>query len=109
MQIQQRLENDPLVTNVNSLFTATQIDSVETWEMALTNPQTATSLDSAHDAFIQDEQMYIQFFIDAEGSSSEAQSFVRDLMDEDLGVDFALGGQPKFNQEIFDAKIEIIS
>lgn len=102
MHIQQRLENDPLVTNVNSLFTAAQIDSVETWEIALANPQMATSLDSVHDAFIQDEQMYIQFFIDAEGSSSEAQSFVRDLMDEDLGVDFALGGQPKFNQEIFD-------
>lgn len=102
MHIQQRLENDSLVTNVNSLFTAAQIDSVETWEIALANPQMATSLDSVHDAFIQDEQMYIQFFIDAEGSSSEAQSFVRDLMDEDLGVDFALGGQPKFNQEIFD-------
>lgn len=102
MHIQQRLENDSLVTNVNSLFTAAQIDSVETWKIALANPQMATSLDLVHDAFIQDEQMYIQFFIDAEGSSSEAQSFVRDLMDEDLGVDFALGGQPKFNQEIFD-------
>ena len=40
--------------------------------------------------------------LDADGASSEAQDFVREWKEEDLGVEFALAGQPKFNQEIFD-------
>lgn len=51
---------------------------------------------------MQDEQMYLTFSLDADGASSEAQAFVRELKDEDLGVTFGLSGRPKFNQEIFD-------
>lgn len=46
--------------------------------------------------------MYLVAYLNTTGSTSEAQNFVRDWMDKDLGVDFALSGQAKFNQEIFD-------
>ena len=101
-EIQEALQDDPLVVNVTTMFTAANIDSVDTWEMANNNPQAPGMLDAVAENFVQGEQMYIVATIDADGASTEAQDFVREWMDKDLGVDFALSGQPKFNQEIFD-------
>ncbi|MEK4231022.1 MMPL family transporter [Solibacillus sp. FSL H8-0538] len=102
MAIQQHLEQYPLVTKVNSMFTSAQIDSVNKWQAAMTNPESPAYLQTVRDYFVQDEQMYLTFSLDADGASSEAQAFVRELKDEDLGVTFGLSGRPKFNQEIFD-------
>ena len=101
-EIQEALQDDPLVVDVTTMFTAANIDSVDTWEMANNNPQAPGMLDAVAENFVQGEQMYIVATIDADGASTEAQDFVREWMDKDLGVDFALSGQPKFNQEIFD-------
>lgn len=100
--IQQQLLDDPLVDQVTSMFTVANIDSVEMWEMANNNPQAPGALDMVAENFIQDDKMYMVAYLKATGSSSESQDFVRDWMDKDLGVDFALSGQAKFNQEIFD-------
>lgn len=102
MDIQQQLADEPLVAGVTSLFTAANIDSVDMWEMANTNPQTAGQLEAVSESFIQDEQMYLVVNLDTESDTSEAQDFVREWKDKDLGVDFLIGGQAKFNQEIFD-------
>lgn len=100
--IQQQLLDDPLVDQVTSMFTVANIDSVEMWDMANNNPQAPGALDVVAENFIQDDKMYMVAYLKATGSSSEAQDFVRDWMDKDLGVNFALSGQAKFNQEIFD-------
>lgn len=102
MDIQQQLADEPLVTDVTSLFTAADIDSVDTWEAASTDPQTAALLNTVAENFIQDEKMYVVVNLDTESDTSEAQDFVRKWKDKDLGVDFLIGGHPKFNQEIFD-------
>lgn len=101
-EIQEALKNDPLVVDVTTMFTAANIDSVDTWEMANNNPQSPGILDAVAENFVQGEKMYVVATIDADGASSEAQDFVREWKDKDFGVDFALSGQPKFNQEIFD-------
>ncbi|MER1958008.1 MAG: MMPL family transporter [Solibacillus sp.] len=100
--IQQQLLEDPLVTNVTSMFTITNIESVEMWEMANNNPQAPGALNSVAENFIKGDQMYMIAYLNAQGSSSQAQEFVRNWTDKDLGVDFKLSGQAKFNQEIFD-------
>lgn len=100
--IQQQLLDDPLVDRVTSMFTVANIESVEMWEMANSNPQAPGALDEVAENFIQEDKMYMVAYLDAEGSSFEAQDFVRDWSEKDLGVDFALSGQAKFNQEIFD-------
>ncbi len=100
--IQQELLDDPLVSGVTSIYTAAQIESADMWETASQSPETAPLLAAVADQFIRDNQMYMVATIEAEGSSSEAQQFVREWKDRDLGVDFALAGQPKLNQEIFD-------
>lgn len=100
--IQEQLQKDKLVSDVATIFTATKTDSVEAFSQLLSVPQAAAQVKPVMEAFIQDEQMFIPITLDADGASSEAQEFARAWMDKDLGVDFALGGQPKFNQEIFD-------
>lgn len=100
--IQQQLLDDPMVDSVTSMFTVANIESVEMWEMANSNPQAPGALDAVAENFIQQDKMYMVAYLNTTGSTSEAQDFVRDWMDKDLGVNFALSGQAKFNQEIFD-------
>ena len=100
--IQEELLAEDLVTSVHSLFTTTQMDSVEMWQMALSNPESLSILEQTRDYYVQDEKMYMSFNLGANGASNEAQQFVRKWKDKDLGVTFTLAGQPKFNQEIFD-------
>ncbi len=102
LDIQQELLEDPLVKEVKSIFTIAQIETVDMWNMAKQSPELAATLQTIQESFIQDNQMYMMVSLDAKGSSSEAQDWVREWKDADLGVEFALGGQPKFNQEIFD-------
>ncbi|RKQ19557.1 MMPL family transporter [Ureibacillus endophyticus] len=100
--IQQKLLDDPLVTKVEDIFTTAQVESVDMWQLTQQNPQTAELLNTVKDNFIKENQMFLTITLDAESTSSEAQDWVRKWKDEDLGVDFALAGHPKFNQEIFD-------
>lgn len=102
LDIRQQLLDDPLVDRVTSMFTVANIDSVEMWEMANSNPQAPGALEEVAENFIQEDKMYMVAYLNTEGSSFEAQDFVRDWSEKDLGVDFALSGQAKFNQEIFD-------
>ncbi|WPK13462.1 MMPL family transporter [Lysinibacillus louembei] len=98
LDIQQALEQNALVKKVDSLFTTAQIDSVEIWQAASSNPQ----LQAVQSHFMQEDKMYMAVHLNTSGSSTEAQDFVREWKDKDLDVSFTLAGAPKFNQEIFD-------
>lgn len=102
LTIQEELLADPLVKNVTSMFTVANIDTVQKWEMANSNPQAPGVLNLITDNFVQENQMYMIAFLTAEGASSEAQQFVRDWSNKKFGVDIALAGRSKFSQEIFD-------
>lgn len=102
LTIQEKLLAEGLVKNVSSLFSTTQIDSVDMWKMATANPESARLLEMTKDHFIHGNKMYLSFTLNTNGTSSEAQQFVREWKDKDLGVKFTLAGHPKFNQEIFD-------
>lgn len=102
MEIQQQLEKEKLVKEVESLFTTAEIDSVEAWQQAKQVPEVAGALSTVEDRYLQDDYMYMAIHLNTRGSSTEAQSFVREWKDKDLGASFTLAGAPKFNQEIFD-------
>lgn len=102
LDIQKKLQEDDLVKEVSSLFTAAQMDSIEMWKFASNNPQTKQQLQQIKNYFIDGKQMYMTITLNADSNSKKAQNWVRKWKDEDLGVSFKLGGQPKFNQEIFD-------
>lgn len=100
--IQEKLLADPLVTNVSTIYTAAKIKTPEELNASLEIPQMAEQLQPVLSTFSKKTQLFIPITLDAAGSSSTAQKFARAWKDKDLGVDFALGGQAKFNQEIFD-------
>ncbi|KOS66954.1 membrane protein [Lysinibacillus contaminans] len=100
--LQQQLLDDPLVDEVSTIYSAADIKSPEDLTASLATPQVAEQLKPILAAFSKDEQLFIPITLNTSGSSTEAQEFARTWMNKDLGVDFALGGQAKFNQEIFD-------
>ena len=100
--IQEKLLADPLVTNVSTIYTAAKIKTPEELNASMEIPQVAEQLQPVLSTFTKETQLFIPITLDAAGSSSTAQKFARAWKDKNLGVDFALGGQAKFNQEIFD-------
>lgn len=100
--IQQKLLEDPLVDDVSTIYTAANIKSPDELYAALATSQVAEGLLPILQTFAKEEQLFMPITLRTSGSSTEAQDFARTWMDKDLGVDFALGGQAKFNQEIFD-------
>lgn len=100
--IEAKLLEDKDVELVNTIFTASEISTIEQWEQSMLVPEVEAQLTPLLDTFVQDNQLLVPVTLNLNGSSDEAQDWVRDWSEKDLGVDFKLGGQPKFNQEIFD-------
>lgn len=99
--IAEKINAFDIVTRVDTIFTTSDVD-VETWIAMQQQPEAAAQLAPIQEAFINDTQLMIPVTIDADGTSTEAQDFARTLTDAELGVDFAISGLPKYNQEIFD-------
>ncbi|WP_427137705.1 MMPL family transporter [Psychrobacillus psychrodurans] len=100
--IEDKLLADNDVLSVDTIFTASEIPTVEQWEQSLSVPEVEVQLTPLMDTFVQDNKLLVPVSLNLNGSSNEAQDWVREWSEKDLGVDFKLGGQPKFNQEIFD-------
>ncbi len=100
--LQQQLEKDSLVSDLTTLFTASGIDSTEEWTQAMSVPDIAATLNPLVDTFIKEDKLMIPITLGAEGSSDEAQEWARDWSTKNTEWDLKIGGQPKFNQEIFD-------
>ena len=98
--IQEQVANMSLTREVITPFTIANVTSVEQWQGI--EAQVPDALDEAKAAFIRAEKMYMIINVNAGGASPEAQQFVRDLNEENFGIEFGLAGLPKFNQEIFD-------
>lgn len=100
--IEDELLADNYVKSVNTIFTVSEIPTVEQWEQSLMVPEVEAQLTPLIDTFVQENKLLVPVTLNLNGSSDEAQDWVREWSEKDLGVDFKLGGQPKFNQEIFD-------
>ncbi|MER2169978.1 MAG: MMPL family transporter [Psychrobacillus psychrodurans] len=100
--IEDKLLADNDVLSVDTIFTASEIPTVEQWEQSLSVPEVEVQLTPLLDTFVQDNKLLVPVSLNLNGSSNEAQDWVREWSEKELGVDFKLGGQPKFNQEIFD-------
>lgn len=100
--LEEMLAKDKLVDEVTTIFTASEIPSVEQWTQAMMVPEMEMNLAPLLETFVQDEKLMIPVTLTAESSSDAAQSWVRDWSDKKTDWNLIIGGQPKFNQEIFD-------
>ena len=96
------LEEDPLVTGTQSIYSFSQATSSEELYALLQMPEGQASLEPVMEQFISDEQLLLPVTLDATASSTKAQDWVRNWSDKDFEVDVLIGGEPRFNQEIFD-------
>lgn len=102
LDIQKQLQTDSRVQAVSTIYTESKIDSAEAWKLASSAPQTAPKLAPLQETFIQGTKLFIPVTLHSNSTSDDAKQFLYSWMDRDLGVPFRLGGDPKFNQEIFD-------
>ena len=100
--LEKELTSDALVDNATTIFTASEIDSVEQWTQAMMVPEMAANLSPLLETFVKEELLMIPVTLAAEGSSDIAQDWVRDWSEKKTDWNLLIGGQPKFNQEIFD-------
>ncbi|WP_342506878.1 MMPL family transporter [Sporosarcina sp. FSL K6-2383] len=100
--LEEQLEKDSLVDKVTTVFTASDISSVEQWEQAMLVPEMAAGLSSLVETFVKDKQLMIPVTLGATGDSDAAQQWARDWSEKETAWNLSIGGQPKFNQEIFD-------
>lgn len=101
-KIEDQLLDDKDVESVNTIFNASNIATAEQWEQSMEMPEVKAQLTPLLESFVQGNKLLIPITLDLNGSSDEAQDWVREWSKKELGVDMMLGGQPKFNQEIFD-------
>ncbi|MEK3889561.1 MMPL family transporter [Bacillus sp. FSL K6-3431] len=97
-----KLEADPLVSSVDSIFSATDM-SAEELITSLKVPEIKTQLEPAFEQLISDNLALLQVQLHTEGSSTEAKNWVRDWENNNkTNLDLKIGGTSKFQQEIFD-------
>lgn len=100
--LEDQLISDQLVDEVTTIFSASEIDTVEQWNQAMMVPEMVDGLTPLLETFIKDEQLMIPVTLAAEGASDEAQQWVRDWSEKNTDWNLTIGGEAKFNQEIFD-------
>lgn len=106
-KIIKEIENDPLVTKTESIFSITKLAPDELYA-SLEIPDMAAAIQPALDQLASDDQALIQVTLDADASSDKAKSWVREWSEKDSSLPLLVGGHPKFQQEIFDEIFEKI-
>ena len=99
--LEDDLSDDPLVDGLTTIYTASGVGTPEEWEQVMQMPEMKAQLEPLLESFVKDNQLLIPVTLQAPGTSDEAQQWVRDWS-EQTEWNLLIGGQPKFNQEIFD-------
>lgn len=107
-KLENELSEDPLVDTVTTIFTAGSIDSIEQWNQAMMVPEMSAQLTPLLETFVQEKQLMIPVTLTAKGASDEAQDWVRKWSEKKTDWPLQIGGEPKFNQEIFDEILDKI-
>ena len=100
----QKLSKDKLVTQIDSIYSYSQIPSASMFNLAMQVPDQRVQLDPLLDRFVKENRTFIQVTLNAADSDKAAKDWVRDLSEKKApsGLSYKVGGSAKFNQEIFD-------
>lgn len=100
--VQEALEQDPLTGQVTTVFSESGIGDPTVFSQALQVPEQQAKLEPLLDAFTSGDRLMIPVTLNADGASTEAQDWARTWSEKDTPWDMKIGGEAKFNQEIFD-------
>lgn len=100
--VQEALEKDALTGKVTTVFSESGIDQPEALAQALEVPEQSAQLQPLLESFISKDLLMIPVMLEADGASSEAQEWARKWSEKETPWNLQIGGEAKFNQEIFD-------
>lgn len=96
------LENDPLVSHVESIFSlAGNLNAVEFYAM-LQDPEMKMQIQPLLNQMLSDNKALLNADIKADDHSVVAKNWVREWEQKDHFLNIKIGGYAKFHQEIFD-------
>ncbi|WP_153723420.1 MMPL family transporter [Sporosarcina cascadiensis] len=101
-KLEQQLTDDPLVGDVSTIYTVSGIETPDQWEQSLLVPDMDAQLKPVLENFTNGDQLLVPVTLNASGSSNEAQDWVRDWSAKKTDWNLLIGGESRFNQEIFD-------
>ncbi len=96
------INKEDAVKSTSSLYSVSKAGNSETLYEMLKQPESAHAISPAVDQFINDQKLLIPVTLKEEATSDEAKDFVREWSEKDTEIDLLVGGEAKFNQEIFD-------
>ncbi|WP_226585302.1 MMPL family transporter [Halobacillus litoralis] len=99
--LQEDLTKPEIVESIDTLYTASEIDSPENLTASLDQPQFREQLEPAIEQFIADDALMIPVYLNVAANSSEAQELMTKWSEQNWQASMMFGGQPKFNQEIY--------
>ncbi|KAA9023667.1 MMPL family transporter [Niallia endozanthoxylica] len=100
-----RLEEQAIVHHVDSIFSATGVNS-EQLLLMMQDPIRKAQLQPVLDSLTTANKTLLYVTIDAPPESDQAKDWVREIEREEMPLSFTVGGYSKFNQEIFDEIFE---
>ncbi|QSS99498.1 MMPL family transporter [Pontibacillus sp. ALD_SL1] len=101
-QLKEEVADEGLVESVSTLFSVSEIGTSDELYQALQQEEVQSQLEPAINRFVQDEQLLMPIVLDTEADTGKAQQLMREWNEKDWDVEVQIGGQPKFNQEIYD-------
>lgn len=96
------IKKDELVKSAESLFSVSKAGDHTALHHMLQAPESKQLLEPAIGQFIEGDRLFVPVTLDAEADSGQAKDFVRDWSTKDYPLELQVGGEAKFNQEIFD-------
>ncbi|OES46742.1 hypothetical protein BA724_01265 [Domibacillus iocasae] len=100
--LQGEFEQEKAVSEAETLFSISGQTDPAKLAALLENPQSSAQLQPVIDGLIKEDQLLLPISLNVEADSDAAQTLVRNWSTVDWPVDIAFGGQPKFNQELYD-------
>ncbi len=101
-QIVNDIQDDDIVENVDSVFTALNIQTGDQLLELLDQEQMKAKIQPVVDSFIRGKYMLVTATLHTPSDSKEAKEWVRNLEKKEADLVVHIGGYSKFEQEIFD-------
>ncbi|RBW69043.1 MMPL family transporter [Bacillus taeanensis] len=100
-KLTEELSADPLVSKVDSVFSLSNLNADSFWEL-YHNESSKQQFLPLIEALTTDKKMLLTVYLDADHMSNRTQNWVKDWNGNYNNFTLQVGGQAKFNQEIFD-------
>ncbi|MBJ6361953.1 MMPL family transporter [Paenibacillus sp. GCM10012307] len=101
-QLQQKLQKDPYVEQVESIFTLAGGVNAEQWQAMMDSPAAVQQLAPIKEAMLSDNLALLRVQLKGDNFAKATKKWVKSWEREDNGLQLKIGGYAKFNQEIFD-------